>query len=388
VARRVRVLRVIARLNAGGPAHHVGILSSRLDRRGYETLLAHGDVGGEERPLAGFDERYPARRVRVADLGPELDARSDARALRALATLVRSFRPDIVHTHTAKAGVLGRLAVAAAPGRPVVAHTYHGHVLEGYFGTARSGAYRVVERRLARRSDCLIGVSEQTVADLVRLGIAGREKFRCVRLGLDLDQLLEVDDGAGAAVRRELAVGAGELLLVTIGRLVPIKRLDVTLLAVAHARRLGVPARLAVVGAGPLRGLLEVQARALGLEAAVTFTGARADIAAVAAAADAMILSSDNEGTPVALIEGAAAGRPALATRVGGVPDVVTDGTGRLVGAGDWRALGEAIAALAGDPAGRAAMGAAARRHVAARYRSERLLDDIDDVYRSLLAAR
>jgi glycosyltransferase involved in cell wall biosynthesis len=326
--------------------------------------------------------------VRVPGLGPELDARDDARALRGLAGLVRAFRPDIVHTHTAKAGMLGRIAAALAPSRPLIVHTYHGHVLEGYFGAARSHAYRLAERRLAARSDCLIGVSERTVADLLRLGIGRSETFRCVRLGLDLDHLLAVAPDDGAAVRRELGAEAGETVLVTIGRLVPIKRIDVTLLAVAHARALGARVRLAVVGAGPLRALLEIQARALGLGQSVAFTGARADIAAIAAAADAMILSSDNEGTPVALIEGGAAGRPAVATRVGGVPEVVTAETGRLVAAGDWRALGEAIAELAGDPARAAGMGAAARRHVASRYRSERLLEDIDGVYRSLLAAR
>jgi glycosyltransferase involved in cell wall biosynthesis len=387
VAYPVRVLRVIARLNAGGPAHHVGILSSRLGPR-YETLLAHGDVGRGESPLAAFDERYPCERVRVPGLGPELDARDDARALRSLARLVRAFRPDVVHTHTAKAGMLGRVAALLAPRRPVIVHTYHGHVLEGYFGAARSHAYRLAERRLADRSDCLIGVSERTVDDLLRLGIGRRETFRCVRLGLDLDHLLATGAEDGIGVRRELGARPGETLLVTIGRLVPIKRIDVMLLAVAHARALGASARLAVVGAGPLRSLLEIQARALGLGAAVTFTGARADIAAIAAAADAMILSSDNEGTPVALIEGAAAARPAVATRVGGVPEVVTGETGRLVAAGDWRALGGAIAELAGDPGRAARMGAAARRHVASRYRSERLLEDIDGVYRSLLATR
>jgi glycosyltransferase involved in cell wall biosynthesis len=378
---------VIARLNAGGPAHHVGILSSRLGPR-YETLLVHGDVGRGESPLAAFDERYPAERVRVPGLSPELDARDDARALRALAGIVRAFRPDIVHTHTAKAGMLGRVAASLAPRRPVIVHTYHGHVLEGYFGATRSHAYRLAERRLAARSDCLIGVSERTVADLLRLGIGRRETFRCVRLGLDLDHLLATGAGDGEGFRRELGVAPGETLLVAIGRLVPIKRIDVMLLAVAHARTLGARVRLAVVGAGPLRSLLEIQARALGLGERVTFTGARADIAAIVAAADAMLLSSDNEGTPVALIEGAAAARPAVATRVGGVPEVVTGETGRLVAAGDWRALGEAIAELAGDPAGAERMGAAARRHVASRYRSERLLKDIDGVYGSLLAAR
>ena len=386
-AERFRVLRVIARLNAGGPAHHVGILSHGLTEHGFDTVLAHGPVPPGEAMLADFDARYPTRRVEIAGLGPQLDPR-DGRAVRRLIGLIRAFRPHIVHTHTAKAGFAGRLAALASWPRPLVVHTYHGHVLEGYFGGARSRAYRWIEQLLARGSDCLVGVSERTVSDLVRLRIAPRERFVSIPLGLELEPLLQASGQARDRVRRELSVARDEVLLVSIGRLVPIKRIDVALLAVARARRLGAPVRLAIVGDGPLRGMLELQARALELAGAVRFTGTRGDIAAIGAAADAMLLSSDNEGTPVALIEGAAAGKPALATAAGGVPEVVTPATGRLVAPGDWRALGEAIAELAAAPAELAAMGAAARRHVASRYGAARLLEDVDGLYRGLLAGR
>ena len=384
----VRVLRVIARLNAGGPAHHVGILSSRLDRLGYETLLAHGEVRRDEAALPCFAERYPCRRRAIPGLRPELRPWHDLRALVGLVRLVRAMRPEIVHTHTAKAGMLGRLAALAVRPRPLVVHTYHGHVLEGYFGPLVAGAYRLAERALARVSDRLISVSDATADDLVRLGVAPRERFSRIPLGLDLDEFERADAGDGAALREQLLRPGDDLLAVTIGRLVPVKRIDIALRAIGEATERGVRVRLAIVGEGPLRERLEHEARELGVGAMVEFLGARADIVALVSAADVILLSSDNEGTPVSLIEGAAAARPAVATAVGGVGEVITDATGRLVPARDWRALGAALAQMHADAEAREAAGLLARAHVLTRYGADRLLGDVDALYRELLASR
>ena len=178
---------------------------------------------------------------------------------------------------------------------------------------------------------------------------------------------------------------AGELLLTFVGRLVPIKRVDVLLRAVSHARELGAPVRLAVVGDGALRPDLEALAAELGIADFVFFAGYRADMVPVAAAADIAVLSSDNEGTPVSLIEAAAAGKPAASTTVGGVPDVVLPTCGLRTPPGAPNELGEAIASLAGDPARRASMGEAARRHVTSRFTVERLVSDIGRLYEDLI---
>jgi glycosyltransferase involved in cell wall biosynthesis len=175
------------------------------------------------------------------------------------------------------------------------------------------------------------------------------------------------------------------VLLTFVGRLVPIKRVDVLLRAFAYARGEGAPVRLAVVGDGALRPELEQLAADLGVAERVWFAGYRADMVSVATSSDIAVLSSDNEGTPVSLIEAAAAGTPAVATRVGGVPDVVTDETGLLAPAGDFEGLGRAIAALAADPEGRARMGARARDHVASRFSIARLLSDMNSLYDELL---
>jgi glycosyltransferase involved in cell wall biosynthesis len=315
------------------------------------------------------------RMARVPGLGPEVRPPDDARALGSLVRAVRLTRPHIVHTHTAKAGMLGRLAaVLAERPRPVIVHTYHGHVLEGYFGPVRNAAYRVLERGLAGVSGALIGVSQATVDDLVRLGVAERAKFEVIPIGLDLDPFLRAGPNAGSGFRREAPVQTDEVLLTFVGRLVHIKRVDVLLRAVACARELGAPARLAVVGDGRERETLERLAGELGIWEHVFFPGYGADMVEVAAATDLAVLSSDNEGTPVWLIEAAAAGAPAAAVSVGGVPDVVTSQTdpagtpgsrgrprprnrGALARPDRRAALGEA----ARGPRGRALRGRAAR---------------------------
>lgn len=383
--RRIRVLRVIARLNMGGPAHHVSLLSGMVDTDRYETLLLHGEVGPGESALLDVAARYGAVMEAVPGLGPRLHPVHDLRALAALVRRTRSHRPDVVHTHTAKAGMLGRLAaVLAGRPRPAIVHTYHGHVLEGYFGPLSSRIYRTLERLLAIPSDVLVGVSEATVSDLVRLGVAPRSKFRAIPIGLDLGPFTAAGQDERARFRADCDAGADEVLLTFVGRLVPIKRVDVALRALAHARALGAPVRLAVVGDGALRGELEDLARAHGLEGTARFLGYRADMPAVAAGSDLAVLSSDNEGTPVSLIEAAAAGRPAAATAVGGVNEVVTPATGVLVPRGDAEALGAAVARLAGEPETRRRMGEAARRHVVDRFAAERLVRDIEALYEEL----
>lgn len=388
---RTRVLRVIARMNMGGPAHHVALLGEGLQARGYDTLLACGEVGTGEQELVDAVRRLGPGVHRVAGLGPRPSAGADVVALRELTRLVRRWRPDVVHTHTAKGGFLGRLAahLAGRP-RPVVVHTYHGHVLEGYFSPPVSAAFRGLERLAAHGTDALIGVSETTVADLVRLRVAPRSRFRVVPLGLDLDPFLALDRTGPSAgrLRAETGAGSDEVVALFVGRFAPIKRLDVLLDALAAARAAGAPVRLAVVGDGEQRPELEARAAGLGLERAVTFAGYREDVLDAIGSADIAVLSSDNEGTPVSLIQAAAGGLPLASTDVGGVAEVVRPGLGLLSPARDAAALGRSLATLAADAGLRRAMGERARAHVRDRYAAARLVEDIDELYRELLARR
>jgi glycosyltransferase involved in cell wall biosynthesis len=378
---------VIARMNIGGPAHHVSMLSGRLDADRFRTLLVHGRIAVSEGSFEYLAEREGCAVEVVSHLGPEIRPLSDLRALVGLMGAMRRFRPHIVHTHTAKAGFLGRLAAVLGPGpRPIIVHTYHGHVLEGYFGRTTTTIYRLLERRLAAVSDCLIGVSRATVDDLVRLGVAPPERFRMIPIGLDLERFRQPDLEAAASLRLECGAQESEMLAAYVGRLVPIKRVDLVLRAVAGARRQAAPLRLVVAGDGERRQGLERLADQLGLRDAVTFLGYVSDSSRVAAAADVAILASDNEGTPVALIEAAAAGRPAVATAAGGVPEVVVPGAGLLAPRGDHVALADALVRFARDPSLRTKMGARAREHVLRQFSIERLLSDIEDLYEELLA--
>lgn len=371
-------------MNAGGPAYQVSLLGGLLDPTRFETLLVTGNLGPGEGSLVDLADELGVTRRHVGSLGPELDGPADLRALAELVRIVRDFRPDVVHTHTAKAGMLGRLAALSARPRPVIVHTYHGHVLEGYFGPLASGIFRALERLLGLVSDRLIGVSEATVADLVRLRVAGRDKFEVVPLGLRLDPFLSIGAETGTAIRAELGIDPDRVLLTAVGRLVPIKRLDVLITAMAELRSRGNTPMLAIVGDGQLRTNLEELGRELGVADVVRFLGYRRDLVEIVAATDIAVLTSDNEGTPVALIEAAAGGRPLVATDVGGVSDVVVPGAGRLVAPGDAVGLADAIEELAASETLRRRLGAFARDHVRQRYQAERLVDDIERLYERL----
>jgi glycosyltransferase involved in cell wall biosynthesis len=376
-------------MNLGGPATQVSIMSGRRfhpDR--YQTLLVHGQLAPGEESMADLAAREGAETLYLPALRQPVDPLNDTRALVELGRIARRFRPDLIHTHTAKAGFLGRTAgLLAVRPRPILVHTFHGHVLEGYFGPAKTTVYRRLERTLGRRSDRLIGVSQQTVDDLVRLGVAPREKFSVIPLGLDLGPFAGLERHSGS-LRAELGVPEDRMLLAFVGRIVPIKRVDLLLRAFARAHGSGVRAHLAIVGDGETRPDFERMSQRLGIGEAVSWLGYRRDLTGIAAAADVAILSSDNEGTPVWLIESSAAGVPAIATDVGGISDVVTPESGLLVRPDDESALGAAIEELADDPQRRRAMGEKARAHVLERYSVDRLIRDTDDLYSGLLEAK
>ena len=389
---RVRVLRVIARLNMGGPALHVAYLSDGLRDRGYDTTLVAGSLALGEESMAVVAERLGVPIVTIPELHREISPLLDLRAAYRLADLIREVRPQILHTHTAKAGTIGRLAarLLGDAGPPIVVHTFHGHVLRGYFDPVRSTAFRLLERWLARRTTALIAVSPEVRDDLVSLGVAPQEKFTVVRLGIELDERVGSDsDGPRADTRRALGIPADRFVVGWIGRMTGVKRTDDVLLAVRALRERGVDTVLCMVGDGPDRDAVERRAHQLGIVRDSLFLGYQEEVASYYAAFDALILPSANEGTPVSAIEALGGGRPVVATRVGGVPDVVRDGIdGFLVEPGDVDAMAERLSALAADPPLRHRMGEAGRASVHERYSVERLLNDVDALYRRLLAAK
>jgi glycosyltransferase involved in cell wall biosynthesis len=303
--------------------------------------------------------------------------------------------PDVVHTHTAKAGTLGRLAAGlfnlTRPRRRrcLVVHTFHGHVVTGYFGPATNVAIRLAERTLARMTDRVVTISPAQRDDLVdRFRVAAASRTVIIPLGLDLAPLARLDRSA-PDMRGHLDIPGGAPVVGYAGRFVPIKDLATLVAAFARVAQRVPDAVLVMAGDGPVRGDLEALVATLNLGRHVRFLGWTEDLAKLYATIDICALSSLNEGTPVAVIEAMAAARAVVATRVGGVADIVEhERTGLLVPPRDPEALAGAIARLAADPAERCRMGTAGRQAVTARFTHERLDDDIDRLYASALAAK
>jgi glycosyltransferase involved in cell wall biosynthesis len=315
----------------------------------------------------------------------------DAIALWKLVTILRRDRPQIVHTHAAKAGTLGRvatlLAFPRAASRPVLIHTFHGHSLTGYFSSRTAGIFGRIERWLAARTDVLLAVSPEVRDDLVQLGVAPPGKFAVVPLGLDLSRFL--DDSERIRRRAELrsrwGIGPDEQVVTLIARLVPIKRVDRFLqIARLLADREGL--RFVVVGDGELRDQLTGLDDARALGARLIWAGFIREMPDVCFASDVVVLTSDNEGTPVSLIEAQSAAVPVVGTDVGGVRSAVRDGqTGMVVSARDASGFAEAVAMILDDPALAAQMGRAAREYSSSRFGIDRLVNDLDLLYRHRL---
>lgn len=374
--RPIRVLRIIARMNVGGPALQVSALARHLDPARFDHRLLVGSVGPDEADY--LDLRAPdVEVVRVPGLGRAPRAGDDLRALASITREIRRFRPDVVHTHTAKAGFLGRSA-ASASRVPFRVHTFHGHLLQGYFSPTVTRAVVLTERTLARLTTRLVAVGEQVRDDLLGAGIGRPSQYVVVPPGVELPP-----PPPKAVARDRLGLPADAPVVAFVARLIPIKRPD-RFVAVAEelARRLpGVV--FVVAGEGELLDDMRRQAAALGDR--VRFLGWRSDVETVYAAADVTVLTSDNEGMPVSLIEAATVGCPAVTTGVGSAGEVVLDGVTGFVTAADPRAIAEATARLLDDAALRNRFAAAAAGHARERFGHQRLVGDLSTLYETLV---
>lgn len=381
---RIRVMRIVSRMNVGGPSVHVVLLNAGLDAERYDTLLVSGTEGGTEGSLRDLATDRGLRLATIPELGREIAPASDLTTLIKLYRLMRRERPHVVHTHMAKAGFVGRLAARLA-GVPVVVHTFHGHVFHGYFSPRKTRAFLTMERVSARLSTRLITISPRLREEIAEFGVASAEKIEVIPLGFDLEPFANQARGTGE-FRRSIGISEKAKIIGAVGRLVPIKNIPLLLEAVALASREHLDLHLALVGGGELRSELEERARALGIAERTIFVGWRRDLPNVYADLDAVVISSDNEGTPASLIEAMATGCPVVATRVGGVPDLIAEGeTGRLTPPGDPEALAAALLALFREREQTTRMAALARQRVLDRHQASRLIGDIDRLYLQLL---
>lgn len=349
--KRTRVIHVITRFDRGGSAENTFLTVAGLDREAYEVLLVMGlsresDMGPRER--ASVEENIARLRKRgvgilaLPDLVRRISPVSDLKAFLALWRLFRRERPGIVHTHTSKAGILGRWAAWLA-GVPVIVHTPHGHVFWGYFGPAKTRLFILLEKISALMTDRLITLTDQERRDHLRFRVAPAEKFTTICSGVDLGRFPVSEDGRGEA-RRSLGISEGAFVVGTVGRLTAVKGHRHLLDAAREVIARHGDTVFVFVGAGELLGDLQRRAAELGIGGNVRFTGWKPDVAPIVNAFDLFAFPSLNEGMGKALVEAMVLGKPVVASRIGGITDLVDDGvTGFLVPPADPAALADRI---------------------------------------------
>jgi glycosyltransferase involved in cell wall biosynthesis len=380
----MKIVRVITRLNVGGPGRTAVHDSVALARAGVDSVLVVGSVDRSEQEIAW--QADGVRVVHLPELVRPLRPFADAAAFRGLRRLLAREQPDLVHTHLAKAGALARLAAVSLARRPLLVHTYHGHILRGYFSRPVTRAVLAAERWLARRTQRLIAVSARVQRELVdEFRVGDDQRFRVVEGGAP-DRV----DGhvARAPARAHLGLPDAGPCIAVPARLAPIKGHEIVIDALALLRARGRLVTACFLGDGPERQRLAALAAARGVADLVVFAGFVREPRRLYAAFDLIALPSHNEGFPMALLEALLEGVPVVATRTGGVADLVVDGEdGLLAPPGDAAAFADRLAALAADPVRARAMGARARARLAGRYTPENHRRKLFAVYAELLPA-
>jgi glycosyltransferase involved in cell wall biosynthesis len=379
----MKIVHAIARLNVGGAALSVLELAAGQQRDGHDVIVVAGTIPPGEASMEHIAVELGVPYLHVPELQRDVSLSRDLAAVRALYRILRERRPDVFHSHTSKAGTTGRIAaLLRGRNRPAaVVHTYHGHVLKGYFDPGRERLFRLVERFLAHATDALVAVSDEVRDDLVELGVARFEKFAVVPYGFDLDARIDSSSGTRAVKRAEAGLG-DTFTIGWAGRLTDIKR-PLDLIRVLAA----VPgATLVLAGDGDLRYVTEALARELSVSDRVRFLGYVGDLGSWYAAFDAFLLTSENEGAPVVAIEALAAGVPVVATAAGGTGAVVDDReTGYLAPIGDVAALAGHLRTLRDDATLRTKMGAEGARRMRERFAIERMVGDIERLYEEII---
>lgn len=395
-----RILRIANRFNLGGPTYNVGYLTKYL-APAFETLLVGGQHDETEEGSHHILEDMGIAPVIIEEMKREVSPGIDLAAYRKVKRIIADFKPDIVHTHASKAGAIGRQA-AADMKVPVVVHTFHGHYFHGYFSPYKTAFYKAVERNLARKSDAIVAISDSQKHEIGTVhGICPPDKITVVPLGFDLARFRDGRDAKRRQFRQEFELSDDDVAVGLIGRLVPIKNHELYLQALTQALKTA-NSRLVpfIVGDGELHDQVLGRATELGWKVlegnqrsheprTLYFTSWRRDIDVVMAGLDINVLTSHNEGTPVSLIEAQASGTPVLATDVGGVREVVSDGvTGFVVPAGDLEALTEKLNLLINDHETRIRMSGLGWDVVGEAFHYTRLVSDMRALYTRLLKAK
>ena len=376
----IRVMRIIARMNVGGPAVQVSGLMRGINSHDFDQRLFTGFCATDE---ADYLDTVAAdvQATRIEGFGRRVSLGGDVKAFISLIAAIRSFKPHIIHTHTAKAGFLGRIASIVSLHSSIRVHTFHGHLLNGYFGPVKRRLVIIAEKVLAIFTHELLAVGDKVRQDLLTVGIGNSKKFGLMPPGLEIMQL------PNKKVSQEsYGLATSILQCAFIGRITQIKRPDRFLDVVSEIKRRGVGLEFLMAGDGEL--LDTCRKRIASEKLPVRILGWQSDIEKVLVAADMVVLTSDNEGTPLSLIQAGMAGLPVVTTRVGSVPEVVLDGTTGIITSLDVHQIADALEKLANSSDLRGQLGAAAKEFTLANFGVKRLVHDHEELYRKLFTSR
>ena len=376
----IRVMRIIARMNVGGPAVQVsglmrGFNSTEFDHRLYTGYCASDEADYLDTVATDVNA------IRIQGFGRRVSLGGDIKAFMKLVKEIRTFKPHVIHTHTAKAGFLGRIASIVSLRRSIRVHTFHGHLLNGYFGSFKRSLVVIAEKFLALFTHELLAVGDKVRQDLLNAGIGSKDKFGLMPPGLGIGSLSPKSDS-----QRVLGLPSDRLQCVFIGRVTQIKRPDRFLDVVSEIKKRGVELDFFIAGDGELLEMCRERIKKEDLP--VTVLGWQSDIERVLSAADIVVLTSDNEGTPLSLIQAGMAGLPVVTTNVGSVPEVVLDGVTGIITALDVEKIADALEKLVTDKGLRTQYGVAAQKFTLSHFGVQRLVSDHEELYKKLIASR
>jgi len=376
----IRVMRIIARMNVGGPAVQVSGLMRNLNSSIFDHRLYTGFCAADEADYVDTVAK-DINAIRIEGFGRRVNLAGDLRALFSLIREIRSFKPHVIHTHTAKAGFLGRIASILSLQPSIRVHTFHGHLLIGYFGPLKRLLVVIAEKILAIFTHQLLAVGDKVRRDLLSVGVGKSEKFGLMPPGLEIGNLPNKKDS------QELyGLSSQSLQCAYIGRITQIKRPDRFLDVVSEIKRRGVPFEFFIAGDGDL--LPNCRERISREDLQVKILGWQSYIEQILSAADVVILTSDNEGTPLSLIQAGMAGLPVITTRVGSVAEVVLEGVTGIITNLNVQEIADALEKLAKSAELRAQMGASAQEFTLANFGVKRLVNDHEELYKKLIANR
>lgn len=397
-----KVVRIIARLNVGGPAIHTILLTKWLNREKFDSVLVSGALGKDEGDMSYLAERHDVHPVIIPELMREINWKKDAAALWKIYRQLCRHKPDILHTHTAKAGTLGRTACILynlrnrilLKSRCIIIHTFHGHVLHSYFSRLKTFIFIIIERALAGFTDAIVVISEKQKKDIAdRYKIADDKKIHIIPLGFDLASFFNCEEN-NKGFKKELSIDDEATVIGIIGRLAPIKNHKLFLNTAKRLSSIDDKLIFVIIGDGECKSELLSYADKLDIKDRVIFAGWKKDIYSVYDGLDIVALTSFNEGTPVSLIEAMASKKPVIATDVGGVGDIfsfkenIAAGNGFLVGENgvlvkenNIESFSNGLKLLLSSRDIRERMGIKGREFVRERFSIARLVQDIENLY-------